>query len=165
MRRMALGLLAFLCAQTAHAQVQSLGGVTFAVPDGWTYKPGAEFGSVMLISGQSLWLMAAYTPMPSSGDASSDLKAAWARIVRPGKDYEGFPALPYYPVNHTVGYPAVRADASSANRTTYTRLHVREAGKSFIPVTVARRKGRMLNSMEQVANWFIGSMRLAPLKA
>jgi hypothetical protein len=165
MRRLLLWLLLFLAPATAGAQVQSIGDVSFAVPDGWTYKPGAGFGSMVLASGQSFWLMGVFNPMPSSGDSSTDLKTAWTAIVLSGKDYQGYPPLPYYAISHSVGYPGVRADGSNLSRTSYTRLYVLEAGKSFIPVMAMSREGMMLNSMEHVADFLIGSVRLAPLKA
>jgi hypothetical protein len=150
---------------TASAQVQSIGDVSFAVPEGWTYKPGAGFGSVMFSSGQNFWLMGVFSPMPSSDNPSTDLKTAWTAIVLSGKDYQGYPALPYYAILHSVGYPGVRADNSNVNRTAYTRLYVLEAGKSFVPVIAVSREGMMLNTMEHVADFFIGSVRVAPLKA
>jgi hypothetical protein len=166
MRRWILPLLLLLFApMTASAQVQSIGDVSFAVPEGWTYKPGAGFGSVMFSSGQNFWLMGVFSPMPSSDNPSTDLKTAWTAIVLSGKDYQGYPALPYYAILHSVGYPGVRADNSNVNRTAYTRLYVLEAGKSFVPVIAVSREGMMLNTMEHVADFFIGSVRVAPLKA
>ena len=159
-------LLAFcFLAVTLHAQVQSMGEVSFAVPDGWKYQQGADFGGMVLKSGQNFWLIAVYTPMAGSGDATTDLRAAWKRIVLAGPDYQGYPLLPFYDIAHTVGYPGKRADASSLNRATYTRLYVLEAGKSFIPVVAVSNDGMVLNSLEYLANAVLGSVRLAPLKA
>ena len=165
MRRFILSFLIFLWAPVGFAQVQSVGDVTFAVPDGWTYKPGADFGSLTYSSGQNFWFMAVFTPMPSGGDPTTDLKAAWTRIVLAGKDYQGLPPLPYYDINHTVGYPGRRADGFNVNRTTYTRLYVLETGGRFVPVVIVSRDGIMMNATENVANDVIGSVRLAPLKA
>ncbi|MGA2630418.1 MAG: hypothetical protein ABSG54_09385 [Terriglobia bacterium] len=165
MFRYALPLFFWFAAVTASAQVQSVGDVSFAVPDGWTYKPGTDFGAVVVTSGQNYWLMAVYKPMPSSGDPTTDLKAAWTRIVLAGHDYQGFPPLPYYDINHSVGYRGRRADDSSTNHATYTRLYVLEAGKSFIPVVAVSPNGQVLNAMEHVATGFIGSVRVAPLQA
>jgi hypothetical protein len=75
------------------------------------------------------------------------------------------PALPYYDIAHSVGYPGRRGDDSSINRSTYTRLYVLEAGRSFIPVAAVCLDGMVLNAMEHFADDFIGSVRLAPLKA
>jgi hypothetical protein len=165
MLRFVLSLLVFLCAQVSFAQVQTVGDVSFAVPDGWTYKPGADFGAVVLVSGQNYWLMAVYTPMPSSSDPSTDVKTAWTRIVLAGKDYQGFPPLPYYDINHTVGYPGRWGGDSSVNRSTYTYLYVLEAGKSFIPVVAVSANRQIFDTNAHIALAFIGSVRLAPLKA
>ena len=165
MRRFALLLLVCLSAVSAFAQVQSVGDVSFAVPDGWTYKPGAGFGTVVLSSGQNYWFMAVFAPVPSSGNPAADFDAAWTRIVLAGKDYQGLPLRPYNTIAHSVGYPGLWASNSSVSRATYTRLYVLEAGKSFIPVVAVSRDGMVLNAMEQVAYYLIGSVRLAPLKA
>jgi len=165
MRRVPLQLLLCLSVATAFAQVETLGDVSFAVPDGWTYRRGGDFGAVVKTSGQNYWVMAVYTPMPSGGDASNDLKEAWRRIVLAGTDYRGMPPLPYYDIVHSVGYPGRRADDSSVNRSTYTRLYALETGKSFIPVVAVSQDGQVLNAMEHIALAFIGSVRLAPLKA
>jgi hypothetical protein len=164
----ALSAVLYGCAAAAAvAQVQTLGDVSFSVPDGWKYqqKPGADFAGMALQQGGNLWAMAVYTPMPSSGDAAADLKAAWQRIVLAGPDYHGLPALPYYDIEHSVGYPGKRAEDSSVNRATCTRLYVLEAGKSFIPVVAVSKDDMALNTQEHIANALIGSIRLAPLKA
>jgi hypothetical protein len=168
MSRLVVSLLFFLSATTAAlAQVQVFGDLSFSVPDGWRYqqKPGADFAGMVLTEEKNFWVMAVYTPMPSSGDAAEDLKRAWQRIVLAGPDYQGLPALPYYDINHSVGYPGKRADDSAVNRATYTRLYVLEAEKSFIPVAAVSNDGMVLNAKEHIANAFIGSIRLAPLKA
>jgi len=165
MRRSLLLLFLCLAISPLFAQVQTLGDVSFSAPEGWTYQAGKDFGAMVLKADRNFWLMAVYTPMPSSGDVTQDLKAAWTRIVLAGPDYRGMPALPYYDIVHTVGYHGKRADDSSINRATYTRLYVLEAGKSFIPVVPVSNDGMVLNTKEHVANTLIGSVRLAPLKA
>ncbi len=142
-----------------------MGDVSFAVPAGYVYTASTDFGAMILKGDKTFWLMAVYTSMPSSGDATADLKAAWKRIVLAGGDHQGWPPLPYYDITHTVGYPGKRADEPSISRTTYTRLYVLEAGGSFIPVVVVSTDGMILNSQEYVANALLGSVRLAPLKA
>src|SRR5882724_87231 len=165
MRRLA-GLF-FLCLSTisALAQVQTVGDVSFAVPEGWTYTPGGGIGAMVLKADKNYWVMAVYPPMPSSGDATQDLKAAWTKIVLAGPGYQGLPPLPYFDIAHTVGYPGKRADGASVNRATYTRLYALETGRSFIPVVCFSNDGIVLNSQEYVANAMLGSVRLAPLKA
>ncbi|HUI44272.1 MAG TPA: transposase [Terriglobia bacterium] len=165
MRRLAMTIVLLLLARGAFAQVQSVGDVSFAVPDGWGFLPGADHGSLGYTSGQNFWLMAVYTPMPSSGNATADFNAAWTRVVLAGGGYQGFPLLPYNTIAHSVGYPGLWASASSVNQATYTRLYALEAGKSVIPVTVVSRDGMTLNAAENVAYDVIGSARLAPLKA
>jgi hypothetical protein len=165
MPRLALRLVLCLSTLTAFAQVQTVGDVSFAVPDGYTYSPGADFGAMILKGDKTFWLMAVYTPMPSSGDTTTDLKAAWQRIVLAAGDHQGWPPLPYYDINHTVGYPGKRADQAGISRTTYTRLYVLEANRSFIPVVAMSTDGMILNTQEHIANALLGSVRLAPLKA
>lgn len=68
----------------AHAQtgrVQTIGDVSFAVPDGWAYQAAADFGGMAYKEGNSFWFFAVYAPMPASGDPVADFKAAWKRIV------------------------------------------------------------------------------------
>jgi hypothetical protein len=165
MFRSALPLVLCLCTVSAFAQVETVGDVSFAVPAGYTYTPYADFGSMVLKANNNFWAMAVFTPMPSSGDATADLKAAWQRIVLIMPGYQGYPLLPFPDITHTVGYPGKRADASSLNRATYTRLYVLEAGRSFIPVTAMSNDGMVLNAQEFQANALLGSVRLAPLKA
>jgi hypothetical protein len=165
MLRLFLALIFCLSALPAVAQVQTVGDVSFAVPSGYTYAQYGEFGSMVLKANNNFWAMAVFTPMPSTGDATADLKAAWQRIVLITPGYQGYPLLPFPDISHTVGYPGKRADASSLNRATYTRLYVLEAGKSFIPVSVMSNDGFVLNAQEYQANALLGSVRLAPLKA
>lgn len=156
-----------LAAAPALAQVQILGDVSFWVPNGWQYAPntGSGFGMMTLKQGNNFWAMTVFTPWPSSGNANTDFNTAWQKIVLAGGAYSGYPLQPYFDITHTVGYPGKRADASSLNRATYTRLYVLEAGKSFVPVVVMSNDGMVLNSQEHIANTLLGSVRVAPLKA
>ena len=160
-------LCVFLAVPSAVAQVQNLGDVSFSVPDGWQYAPnaGGGFGMMTMKQNNNFWAMTVFTPWPSSGNANTDLNTAWQKIVLAGGAYSGYPLQPYYDITHTVGYPGKRADASSINRATYTRLYVLETGKSFVPVVAMSNDGQVLNSQEYVANALLGSIRLAPLKA
>src|SRR5689334_1951904 len=160
-------LCLFLVASSALAQVQTVGDVSFSVPDGWQYAPNVPggFGMMTMKQGNNFWAMTVFTQWPSSGNANTDLNTAWQTIVLAGGAYSGYPLQPYADIAHTVGYPGKRADASSINRATYTRLYVLETGRSFIPVMVISNDGQVLNSREYVANILLGSVRLAPLKA
>src|SRR5438445_7479897 len=88
MRRFILSFLIFLWAPAGFAQVQSDSDVTFAVPDGWTYKPGADFGSLTYSSGQNLWFLRCLRPCPPAAIPRPTLKQRgralfWpARIIR-----------------------------------------------------------------------------------
>ena len=165
MRRIITGLLLLLCTRAAFGQVQSVGDVTFAVPDGWTYKPGAGFGAVALTSGQSFWLVAVYASMPSSGDPNADFRAAWQRVVLAEPGYQGLPGYDPYNLTGSVGYPGKYYDGSSVNQTTYTRLYVLEAGKVCVPVAFIAPNRGVLDGMEHTARAVVGSVRVAPLQA
>lgn len=156
-----------LAASAALAQVQTLGDVSFSAPEGWQYAPnaGAGFGMMTMKQGNNFWAMTVFTPWPSSGNANTDLNTAWQKVMLAGGAYSGYPLAPYPDIAHTVGYPGKRADASSINRATYTRLYVLETGKTFVPVVMMSNDGQVLNSQEYVANVLLGSIRLAPLKA
>jgi len=165
MRRITNLLIFCFLGCTAFAQVQTIGDMSFAVPEGWTYTGTPAGGLMTMKSGNNFWLMAIFTPMPSSGNTETDLLNAWNTLVLTQGGYQGLPAKPYYDIMHTVGYPGKRADDSSVNRANYTRLYVLEAGKSFVAVRCISNDGQVLNSQEYIANAVLGSIRLAPLKA
>lgn len=161
------GVCVFLAASSGVSQVQTVGDVSFSVPDGWQYShniPGG-FGMMTMKQGRNFWMMTVFTQWPSSGNANTDLNAAWQKIMLAGGAYGGYPLAPYPDIAHTVGYPGKRADASSIDRATYARLYVLETGKSFVPVVVMSNDGQVLNSQEYVANALLGSIRVTPLKA
>ena len=164
MPRLAPALALSFLALPLFADVQSVGDVSFAVPDGWKYQQGSGFGSMVLTEGQNFWLMAVYAPLASSGDAAADLKAGWARIMAAGLGYQG-PPLSNYRITHSLGYGGQYGDGSSVNRTTYARMYVLETPKGFIPVVTMSRDGITLNATQHVALDLVGSVRLAPLRA
>ncbi len=165
MYRAVILFLLLVSALAVSAQVQTVGDVSFAVPDGWQYKPGANFGAMTLSAGQNFWFLAVFSQMPSSGNPENDLLAAWQKIVLAGPDYQGSPPKPWFDIGHSVGYGGKRADGANVNRTTYTRLYVLESGKSFVPVVVVSHDGIMMNATEHIVLDVVGSVRLAPLKA
>ena len=65
MLRLVSALALFFIALPLFAQVQSVGDVSFAVPDGWKYQAGSDFGAMVLTADQNFWLLAVYTPMPT----------------------------------------------------------------------------------------------------
>ena len=65
----------------ASAQVQTVGDVSFAIPDGWTYKQGSDVGAMVMKADTRYWVVAVYSAMPSGGNANADFRAAWKRVV------------------------------------------------------------------------------------
>lgn len=165
MGRFLLSLFFLLSPIAAFGQVQSVGEVSFAIPDGWSFQPGRDFGSMAMKADTRFWVIAVYSPMPSSGDANADFKAAWRRVVLAGPDYRGVPSYNPYEISATVGYPGVYYDGSSVNQTTYTRLYVLEAGRSCVPVAFVSLNRQVLDSMGHNARAVVGSVRVAPLRA
>lgn len=164
MRRLIVGFALAFVAIPLSAQVQSVGDVSFAVPGGWKYQQGSDFGAMVLTEGQNFWLMAVYTSMPSGGDIVADLQAGWTRIILAGPDYQGMPAS-HYQISHSLGYSGEYGDDTSLSRLTYTRMYVLKARDRFIPVVTVSRDGVTLNSMQHVALDLISTVRLAPLQA
>src|SRR5512137_2941775 len=126
MVRKLLVLIVSLCALAAFAKgqnfgAQSVGDVSFAVPDGWTYSVGPDFGAMVYKQDTRFWLVSVYTSMPSSGDPDADFKAAWRRGVLPA----GFPAPGYNPYNVSspMGYAGKYYDGWNANNTAYARVY------------------------------------------
>ena len=160
---MAIFVLASLA--PALAQVQAVGDVSFAVPDGWQYKQGPDVGAIVLKPDSRYWVIAVYSSMPSSGDPNADFRAAWKRVVLAGPDYQGIPSYDPYNLTGSVGYPGKYYDGSSVNQSTYTRLYVLEAGKVCVPVAFIAPNRGVLDGMEHTARAVVGSVRVAPLQA
>jgi len=152
-------------AAVALAQVETLGDVSFALPTGWTLKRSANVATLTYTSGQNYWTMAVHAPMASTGDATNDLKEAWTRLVLPNNQYRGLPAAPYYEIKNSLGYPCRRAEDPSVGRNALTRMYVLETGRNFIPVVLVSPNRPVMDVMEHIALAFIGSVRMAPLKA
>jgi hypothetical protein len=165
MNRLAALLVFFVLVLPLAAQVQTVGDVSFGIPDGWQYTQGPDFGAASLKTNDRFWLVAVYTPMPASGNAIADFKAAWKRVVLAEGNYRGVPNYDPYDISQTVGYPGKYYDDSSVNQVTYTRLYTLETGKVCIPVTFISLNRQVLDSMEHNARAIVGSVRLAPLKA
>lgn len=165
-RVLVLAILIHLSVTSAPAQVQTVGAVSFAIPDAWQYKQGPDFGAMTMKSDNRFWVIAVYTDMPTSGDPNADFRAAWQRVVLAGPDYRSIPNIyDPYNISETVGYPGKYYDASSVNQTTYTRLYILEAGKTFVPVAFVSQNRGVLDGMEHNARAVVGSVRVAPLKA
>ena len=164
MPRIALfAFLLFVLAVPALAQVQTIGDLSFAVPDGWQYQQGADFGAMVLKTSDRFWMIAVYTPMHASGNPDADFKAAWQRVLSPA----GYspPAYTPYNLSATVGYPGKYYDLPNDNNATYARLYILETGTSCIPMALISLNRQVLDAMEHMARAVAGSVRVAPLKA
>jgi len=154
-------------AQTQTNRVQTIGDVSFAVPDGWSYTAGADFGAMSYKEGASFWLFAVYTPMPASGDPVADFKAAWKRIVLSQPAYQGYPgwgSYSTYEMPRTAGYSGRFNDDSSTDKRSYARVYALETGKSCIPVAVFSANREMMDGLNYM-ELAVTSVRQAPLQA
>ena len=83
MRRWALAwlLLIVVLAAPAIAQVQTIGDVSFAVPEGWSYQGSADGGLMLLKQEQNFWIVTVHAPRPTSGNPNADFKSTWQAVV------------------------------------------------------------------------------------
>ena len=152
-------------AQAQNFGVQTVGDVSFAVPDGWAYTAGPDFGAMVYKEGNQFWLASVYTSMPSSGDPNADFKAAWRRVVLSVAGFQGVPGYSPYSVSKPLGYSGVYYDDSNTNNTAYARLYALETGKSCVPVVFISGNRQMLDGMGHMEAAIVGSVRAAPAKA
>ena len=169
MRRWALKglLLAIGLAMPAVAQVQTVGDISFAVPDGWSYQGAADGGMLLLKQGTNYWIMMIHAQRPSSGDPDADFKAAWQAVVSSVPQFSrSLPGYNPYNINkQAVGYPGKYYDGFSDNQQMYIRLYTLETGKAVIPVVVLAPNRQVLDALVHIVEAVVGSVRVAPLKA
>ena len=67
---------ALALAAPAFAQVQTVGDVSFAVPEGWTYQGAADGGYMMLKQSTNFWIVSVHPPRPTSGARTSTTGAS-----------------------------------------------------------------------------------------
>lgn len=149
------------------AQVQAVGDVSFAVPEGWTYQAAGDGGLMMLKQGANFWIITVHAQRPASGNQNADFKSAWQAVVSTvpqfSKSLPGYD--PYNISNKALGYPGKYYDGSSDNGQMYIRLFTLETGKAVIPVVVLTPNRQVLDAMQHIADAVVGSVRVAPLKA
>jgi hypothetical protein len=148
--------------------VQSIGDVSFAVPDGWAYQASSNFGGMAFKEGNSFWFFAVYSAMPSSGDPVADFKASWNRIVLSTgkyKDYPGWGSWSTYEMPKTVGYSGRYNGDDSVDKMSYARVYVLETGKSYIPVLSLSGNRDTMDGMLYLELAVLGSVRQSPQKA
>ena len=132
MRGWSLSLVLFLAiAAPAFAEVQTVGDVSFAVPEGWTYQGSADGGLMVLKQDQNFWIISVHAPQPTSGNQSLDFKNAWRSVVLTVPGFQNsLPGYDPYDINKKVlGYPGKYYDGSSANGQMQARLYTLETGK------------------------------------
>ncbi|MBZ5532516.1 MAG: hypothetical protein LAO20_13880 [Acidobacteriia bacterium] len=156
-----------LCLTTipAFAQVQTVGDVSFAVPAGWTYTTGPDFGAMVYKEDNRFWLVSVYTSMPSSGNPDQDFKAAWQRVVLAIAGFRGVPGYNPYSISKPLGYAGKYYDDSNTSGTAYARLYALQTGKSCVPVVFISGNRQMLDGMGHMEAAILGSVRAAPAKA
>jgi hypothetical protein len=169
MRHWALAvlLLTFILTGPAFAQVQTVGDVSFAVPQGWTYQGSADGGLMLLKQDPNFWVITVHGPRPASGNQNADFKSAWQSVVSSVPQFSrSLPGYdPYSISNKAVGYPGKYYDAFSDDQQMYIRLFTLETGKSVIPVMVLSPNRQALDALQHIVDAVVGSVRVAPLKA
>jgi len=161
-------LFTIAVASPAVAQVQTLGDISFAVPDGWTYQAAKGGGGAMFLKqGANFWIISVHDPQQPSGNASLDFKNAWRRVVLPVNDFQNsLPGYdPYVVSKKLVGYPGKYYDAESGSGQMHARLYTLETGKAVIPLMVLTPSRQALDALNHVVEAVVGSVRVAPLKA
>ena len=160
-------LLIVVRAVPAFAQVQSIGDISFAVPEGWSYQGSTDGGVMLLKQGTNFWIITVHAPRPASGDQNADFKTTWQAVVSSvpqfSKSLPGYD--PYSLSNKMLGYPGKYYEGDSDNGQMHIRLYTLETGKSVIPVMVLSPNRQVLDAMNHMVEAVVGSVRLAPLKA
>ena len=167
MRRWALCALLLIIAAPAFAQVQTVGDMSFAVPEGWTYQASADGGLMLLKQDQNFWIVTVHPPRPTTGDQNADFKNAWRNVVLPVPDFQrSLPGYdPYNTAKTMIGYPGKYYDANSDSGKMYARLYTLETGNAVVPVMVLTPNRQVLDALNHIVEAVVGSVRVAPLKA
>ena len=162
MSRFAILICVFLFAGGAAAQVQSLGEVSFVVPDGWEYSVEAsgDHATLSTIQNGQVVALAVFRPLRSSGNPDSDFRAAWAKTVRTMQ-----PPEPVYEHKSLAGYQGRYGSTNTSDYSNYVHLYALEAGGSVIPVLVVTANRQSFNGLEPLISLFVEGVRQLPLKA
>jgi hypothetical protein len=132
MRRWAFAsLLLIVIAASAVAQVQTVGDVSFAVPEGWAYQGSTDGGLMLLKQGTNFWIVTVHALRPASGNSNADFKNAWLGVVSTIPDFQrSLPGYdPYTTSNKLLGYPGKYFDAISDSGKMYARLYTLECAQ------------------------------------
>ena len=160
--RLTLTFVIVLCISAASAQVQTMGDISFAVPDGWEYSlhPGEDHATLSFGQSGNVWAVAVFKPLHSSGNADADFRAAWTQDVRSMAVPE-----PVYEHKGSAGYSGRYGSTNTQDGSHYVYLCVLEAGQSAIPVLVIAANRHAFDAQEPVILEFIEGVRNAPAKA
>jgi hypothetical protein len=160
-------LLTILLAAPMLAQVQTVGNLSFAVPEGWTYQGSKDGGLMLLKQGANFWIITIYEQRPASGDQNADFKSAWKAVVSSVPQFRNsLPGYdPYNISNKSLGYPGKYYDGNSDDQQMYIRLYTLETGKTVVPVVVLAPNRQVLDALNHIVEAVVGSVRVAPLKA
>lgn len=169
MRRWALSALLFALALAApaFAQVQTVGDISFAVPEGWTYQGSTDGGLMLLKQGANFWIITVHAQRPSSGNPNANFKSAWQAVVSSVPQFRNsLPGYDPYDISKkSLGYPGKYYDGNSDNQQMYIRLYTLETGKTVVPVVVLTPNRQVLDALQHIVDAVVGSVRVAPLKA
>lgn len=170
MRRWALAvlLLIIVLAAPVFAQVQTVGDVSFAVPEGWSYQASNDGGGLMLLKqGANFWIITIYPQRPASGDQNANFKSAWRAVVSSVPQFRNsLPGYDPYDISKkSLGYPGKYYGGHSDNGQMNILLYTLETGKTVIPVVVLTPSNQRLDALQHIVEAVVGSVRVAPLKA
>ena len=156
-------------APASSAGVQTIGDVSFAVPEGWQYQAASNSsgGLMLLKQGQNFWVITMYAPLRPSGDANANFKAAWLSAVSTIPDFQkSLPSWDPYSIGKGIlGYPGKYYEGFSDSGKMYARLYTLETGKVVVPVVVLTVNRQVLDALNHIVEAVVGSVRMAPLKA
>lgn len=126
MRKIALVVALCALSPLAAADVHSVGPVSFAVPDGLTYREEAGRATMGRVEGQSFVVVAITLPQPAVGDADANFRSLWTRIA------QNDPPSPYA-IKPKGGYGGKYAATTCKPKVTCI-LFTLETGKGVVPV-------------------------------
>jgi hypothetical protein len=160
-------LLIIVLAAPAFAQVQTVGDLSFAVPQGWTYQGTADGGVMLIKQDTNFWIITVHAPRPTSGDQNADFKSAWQAVVSSVPQFrKSLPGYdPYSLSNKMLGYPGKYYEGDSDNGQMHIRLYTLETGKLVIPVMLLSPNRQVMDVQNHIVEAVVSSVRVAPLKA
>src|SRR5436189_1691121 len=145
MSRVAILFSFLVLTVTAAGQVQSLGEISFAVPNGWEYEGASSADRVTFSISQDgqVVAMAVFTPLRATGNPDGDFRAAWAKVVRSMQSPE-----PIYEHKSLAGYQGRYGSTVTSDGSHYVHLYLLQAGERTIPVLVITPNRQVFNILE-----------------